>query len=89
MLFLSSTFQKRKLQVEKARIADEQRENEERLIVTEQKMTAAVQLSIQKIKFLQVKLFESKQECDKVSLELVDAKQTIECLRELNKTKVK
>ena len=81
--------QKRKLQLEKARVADEQRENEERFIVTEQKMNAAVQISIQKIKFLQAKLLESKQERDKVSLQLVNAKQTIECLRdELNKTKV-
>ena len=81
--------QKRKLQLEKARVVDEQRENKERLIVTEQKMNAAVQISIQKIKFLQAKLLESKQERDKVSLELVNAKQTIECLRdELNKTKV-
>lgn len=51
-------------------------------------MTAAVQLSIQKIKFLQAKLQESKHERDKISLELANAKRTIEYLSdELHKTK--
>ena len=76
--------QKRNLQIEKARFAEEQRVNEECLHVTEQKMTAAVHISIQKIKFLQAKLLESKRECEAVSLELQNAKLTIEHLREDN-----
>ena len=76
--------QKRKLQIETARLAEEQRVNEERLNVTEQKMTTAVHISIQKIKFLQAKLLESKRECESVSLELQNAKLTIEHLREDN-----
>ena len=75
-------FKKRKLQAEKARLAEEQRLNEEHLSITEQKMTAAVQISIQKIRFLQAKLLESKREQDAVSQELESAKLTIECLRE-------
>ena len=81
--------QKRKLQVEKVRVAEEQRLNEEHLNVTEQKMTTAVHISIQKIKFLQAKLLESNRERDAALLELNNAKLSIESLHEeLNQAKV-
>ena len=80
---------KRKLQVEKVRVAEEQRLNEEHLNVTEQKMTTAVHISIQKIKFLQAKLLESNRERDAALLELNNAKLSIESLHEeLNQAKV-
>jgi hypothetical protein len=80
---------KRKLQAEKERMIREQRMKEEHLNITEQKMTAAVHISIQKIKFLQAKLFDSKQERDAVALELESAKLTIQHLREkINKARV-
>ncbi len=80
--FVACMFQKRQLQVERVRIAEEQRANEEHLTTVEQKMTTAMQVSIQKIKFLQMKLLESKREHDSTSLELENAKLTIERLRD-------
>lgn len=69
-------------------MVEEQRLNEEHLNITEQKMTTAVHISIQKIKFLQAKLLESKREREAVSLALETANLTIERLREeLSRTK--
>jgi hypothetical protein len=62
------------LQIERARYAKEKRETEERLAVTQQKMTTAVQVSIEKVKFLQSKLNEAKLENGILSKELNQVK---------------
>ena len=72
--------------MERVRIAEEQRANEDHLTTMEQKMTTAMQVSIQKIKFLQMKLLESKRAQDCTSVELANAKLTIERLRDQLKT---
>jgi hypothetical protein len=79
--FSLRSYQRRKLKIEKARFSEEKRSAEEHIVATEQKMSAAVHISIQKVKFLQLKLLESKQENEVVSLKLDEAKATIERLR--------